>query len=877
MKKVFVLCLTVTAALLGAGLEPYGLECEARHNPVGVDAAGPRLSWKLKSDQQNQKQSAYQILVAPSPEELAANSGGLWDSGRVSGDQSIWVEYKGAVLKSFGRYYWKVRVWDASGQPSAWSQPAEWTMAVLDPSAWKARWISHPDSSLRSGPLPLFRKEIVLDRPVRRALALVSGAGFHELRINGVKAGDHVLAPAWTNYRATIFYETLDITSLLKTGPNAVGVLLGNGFFNVAGGRYVKYTGSFGHPRLFAQIHLEYEDGTAANIGSDNSWRVQNGPITFSCIYGGEDYDARLEPSGWDRPGFDDSSWRRASGADGPGGVMRAQSSPPIRVQQTFRPVKVTEPRPGTYIYDLGQNFAGWPKITVSGPSGASVRFTSGELLDSAGLVTQRSSGGPTYFTYTLNGQGQQTWSPRFSYTGFRYIQVEGAAPAAEAKPGTAALHEVAGEFIHLDAPRTGQFSTSHQLFNRIHNLIDAAVRSNLQHVLSDCPHREKLGWLEQAHLMGPSLLYNWDLRTFLPKILQDMREAQLVSGLIPDIAPEYVVFSRGFRDSPEWGSAGVIAPWLAWQWYGDRAPLSDSWKMMKAYTGYLDALAKDGILSHGLGDWYDIGPKPPGTSQLTPLGLTATAVFAQDLQVMRSAANLLGLQADEAAYASKLAEVRRAFERAFYKPAESSYATGSQTSLAMPLFLGLAPDSVRPALVDGLVADIRKRGNHTSAGDVGYRYVVGALLDAGRSDVLFDLANQPNAPSYAAQLAAGATALTEAWDANPNSSHNHLMLGHIEQWFYAGLAGIRPDRNSPGASHVRIQPNPVGGIEWVKASWESVRGPVAVDWRVENGSFRLNVEIPPGMTADVQMPGGQSSTVGSGRHQFVTRNFQAN
>jgi len=877
MMRALAIPLLCASAVWGAGLEPYGLECEARRDPLGIDLERPRLGWKLKSGEPDQRQTAYQILVAGSRDGLAAGAGDRWDSGRVNSGQTTWIPYGGAALQPFQRYWWKVRAWDAAGQASPWSEPAEWTMAAFDPGAWKAGWIAHPDHSLRSGPLPIFRKEVLVNRPLRRALAIVSGVGFHELRVNGVKAGDHVLAPAWTNYRATVLYEMLDVTALMKTGANAVGVLLGNGFYNVAGGRYAKYTGSFGQPRLFVQIHLEYGDGSTADVGTDGSWRVHDGPLTFSCIYGGEDFDARLEPAGWDRPGFDDSSWPRATGVEAPGGVLRAQSSPPVRVQESFRPVRVTQPKPGTYIYDLGQNFAGWPKIAVSGPAGAQVRLTPGELLDSAGLVSQRSSGGPTYFTYTLNGSGVETWSPRFSYTGFRYVQVEGAKPEADAQPGGVTLRSLEGQFVHLDAARIGRFSCSSDLFNRIHGLIDAAVRSNLQHVLTDCPHREKLGWLEQAYLMGPSILYNWDLRAFLPKIARDMREAQTVEGLIPDIAPEYVVFGRGFRDSPEWGSAGILVPWMAWQWYGDRQPLEDSWGMMKAYAEYLGSRARDGVLSYGLGDWYDIGPRSPGASQLTPQGVTATATYWQDLKVMQAAAQLLGRPVEERAYGARAAQIGEAFQRAFYRPGEAGYSTGSQTALAMPLALGMAPEAGRAALVERLAADIRKHGNHTSAGDIGYRYVLTALLEAGRGDVIFDLANQPAAPSYAAQLSAGATALTEAWDANPQSSQNHLMLGHIEQWFYAGLAGIRVDPDAPGLSRIRIEPEAAGDIQWVKATWETVRGPVAVDWRIEGGSFLLSVDIPPGMTAEVRLPGGAASSIGSGHRELQSSNFRRN
>jgi hypothetical protein len=864
MTKPIALWWLSVAVASAATLAPYGLECEARTNPVGVDASRPLLSWKLKSAKNGDRQTAYQVLVASTPEKLAEGAADVWDSRRSASSDSLPVAYSGAALRSLRRYHWKVRVWDAAGQASAWSDPAEWTTALVAPDAWRAGWITHPDHALRSGPLPIFRKQFSIDKPLRRALVLASGLGFHELHINGARVGDHVLAPAWTNYRATVLYEAYDVTALVRQGPNAIGVMLGNGFYNVAGGRYTKYTGSFGHPRLSLQLRLEMQDGSVRDVMTDPTWKVADGPIAFSCIYGGEDYDARREQPGWDRPGFNDKAWLQPTRVEAPGGVMRAQSSPPVRVQHRYRPVKVTDPAPGVRIYDLGQNFAGWPTVTVSGRAGAQVKIIPGELLDPQGLVTQRSSGGPVSFTYTAKGAGRESWTPRFTYYGFRYLQVE----------GTARVEEIGGEFLHLDASRAGSFACSKELFNRVHNLIDAAVRSNMQHVLTDCPHREKLGWLEQAHLMGPSMLYNWDLRTVLPKIARDMREAQLVDGLVPDIAPEYVVFHAGFRDSPEWGSSAVLVPRLAWQWYGDRRTLAESYRMMSAYSAYLGAKAKDRILSFGLGDWYDIGPKPPGASQLTPQGLTATAIWLDDLRALADAARLLGRPADAQRFASERAAVLAAFQKAFYKAAERSYATGSQTSLAMPLDLGLAPAEARRALADKLVADIRARGNHTSAGDIGYRYVIGALTDAGRSDVIFDMANEPTAPSYAAQLAAGATALTEAWDANPRSSHNHLMLGHIEQWFWAGLAGIRPD--GAGMAKVTIRPAPVGDVDWVKAKWETFRGPVAVDWRVEGGAFRMTVEIPPGMSATVYVPGvALPKAVGSGRHEFTTNRFK--
>lgn len=854
MKPVF--CLILFAVTVFAEVEPARLESEFGVNPVGIDVIAPRLGWSLRSPENGSRQTAYQILAASSAAALKPGMADLWDSGRVVSASQSGVEYGGKPLRSFQRCYWTVRVWDAAGRVSGWSEPAHWTTALLKPSDMQGGWIAHPDHSLRSGPLPVFRKEFRIERPLRSALVLVSGAGFHELRLNGRKVGDHVLAPAWTNYRATMLYETFDVTAALHPGPNALGVLLGNGFYNVAGGRYVKYSGSFGHPRLWLQLHLEFEDGSTQNVVTDGSWKTSEGPITFSCIYGGEDYDARREQPGWDSPGFDDSGWRRAGGVEAPGGAMRAQASPPVRVQQTFQAVKVPQPRPGVFIYDLGQNFSGWPRVTASGPAGSTVKMIPGELLGQDELVTQRSSGGPNSFSYTLKGQGREVWAPRFSYYGFRYVQVEGLRP-----------EKVEGEFVHLDAPRVGKFECSNDTFNRVHALIDAAVRSNLQHSLTDCPHREKLGWLEQTYLMGPSILYNWDLRSFLPKMGRDMREAQTVDGLVPDIAPEYVTFGRGFRDSPEWGSAAVLVPWMAWQWYGDKRILENAYPMMQRYSDYLESQKEKGLLSYGLGDWYDIGPKAPGYSQLTPQGVTASATYLEDLRVMRQVASLLGKPQDAQRYGGRYDALLASFQREFYQPNGPSYATGSQTSLAVPLAMGFAPPDARARLVERLVSDIRAKGNHTSAGDIGYHYVLAALLQAGRSDVIFDMANEKTAPSYAAQLAAGSTALTEAWDSNPNSSQNHFMLGHIEEWFYAGLAGLRVDPAAPGWSHVILQPEPAGDVTWVKASWDSPRGLIAVEWRVVGGKFRYTVDLPPGVAAEVRMPAGALQSIGSGHH----------
>lgn len=774
--------------------------------------------------------------------------------------------------------------------------PAGWQAAAFDDASWSGArllgeygmppWGKVSEAAL---PPPVFRREFEVAKPIRRATAFVSGLGHYELRFNGQRVGDHVIDPGWTDYRDTCLYSTYDVTQLLARGQNAIGVLLGNGMFNVVGGRYVKFRGSFGLPKLILQLHVEYADGTRMVIGTDQHWRTTTGPITFSCTYGGEDYDARLEMPGWDRARFDDHNWQPAQMVAGPGGALRSQSCSPIKVMEEFTPVKITEPKPGVFVYDLGQNISGWPKLTVRGSAGATVKMIPGELLADTGLVSQRSSGGPVSFSYTLRGDGEETWSPRFSYYGFRYVQIEGAQPdAMKESPGlkpalaatkslnrsqtsvpsasqTPRIMELRSQWLHNSAPVVGDFECSNPLINRIHKLILAAIRCNLQSVLTDCPHREKLGWLEVSHLLGRGIMFNYRTPGFYAKVSQDMRESQLENGLVPDIAPEYTVFSGGFRDSPEWGSAALFNPWLVREFYGDASLLAQHYDVMQRYVAYLGSRASDHIVAHGLGDWYDIGPRDPGPSQLTSIGLTATAIYYGDLMILADTARRLGKADDAARYDQLAAQVRTAFNARFFHLDSRRYDTGSQTAQAMPLVLGLVATEHRAAVIENLVQSVRTNGNRVTAGDVGFMYVVRALTDAGRSDVLFDMVTQTNGPGYAEQLRKGATTLTEAWDANPNSSHNHCMLGHAEEWFYTGLAGIRPDPAAPGFKRFLIQPAIVGDLTWVKAHHDSPHGRIASAWERDGRKLTLEVQIPPNTTATIHVPATDAAIVREG------------
>ncbi|HET7624020.1 MAG TPA: family 78 glycoside hydrolase catalytic domain, partial [Verrucomicrobiae bacterium] len=830
----------------------------------------PRLFWKLESNQPGASQSAYEILVASSKKNLAKNEGDLWDSGKVDSDETIQIRYDGIELKSWQQVFWKIRAWDENGKASDWSEPAAWTMGVLKSDDWHARWISAPETNLQS---TLLRREFTVKPGLKRALANICGLGQYELTLNGKKAGDDFLSPGWTKYNKTCLYDTRDITALLHRGKNAAGICLGNGMYNVERipGRFTKFAGSFGPQKAIAQIRLEYADGSVEFICTDGAWRAAPGPVTFSSIYGGEDFDARLVQSGWNAPDFDDSKWRHAQVVSGPGGELRGLScsAPPIRGFEVHRPISSRTLTNGDIVYDLGQNAAHIPKFTASGPAGSKVRLIPSELTNDDGSANQSSMGGGhrgyVWCEFTKGTDGAETWSPKFFYVGCRYIQAH--LEPAEKGGALPRIKSLEGIVVHADCEPAGRFECSNDLFNRTFRLVRWAQQNNMVSVLTDCPHRERLGWLEQDHLNGPALRYDFDLAQLFTKTLNDIADSQLADGLVPTTAPEYAVFRdksdpvhprNHFGDSPAWSSSFILVPWQQYQFDGDLNLFRKHYDAMKAYLAYLGSRATNNIVNYGLGDWYDIGPKHPGVSQLTPVALPATAFFFQDAKVMARAAELLG-KPDDAEHFSRLAEkIRRAFNEKFFDAARKCYATDSQCANAIPLVFGLCESSNRPALVNAIVKDVRAKG--ITAGDVGYRYLLRALADGGRSDVIFEMNNQTNKPGYGMQLAKGKTSLTEAWDGG--SSQDHLMLGQIQEWFYHDLAGIQNAPESAGFKCIVIAPHPVGDLKWVRASYDSIRGKIVSNWKRDGSKFMLNISIPANTTATVFVPAKSAKAV---------------
>lgn len=870
-------------------LSVAALQCEYLTEPLGIEAAKPGLSWQIRSSAQQVMQTAYRILVSDDSLALQRNRGTMWDSGKIPSDQSLMLEYKGKPLKAATKYFWKVMVWDNKGRSSAWSAIASWRMGLLTRADWKgASWIAYdvlPDSSMivpfahgrgkkewgpRRDVLPLFRKSFIIHKKIKSATAFVTGLGQFEFFVNGTKAGDHFLDPGWTQYSKHALYVPFDITSQLKQGENVLGAMLGNGFYYIPGERYRKLTGGYGYPKMIANIVIEYADGSTVNIVTDQSWKTAPSPVYFSSIYAGEDYDAALEQEGWDNTGFNDKHWQTVKITDGPP-QLDAQLIHAVKVMQRFPAIKMTTLRPDVKVADLGQNASGIPFIRARGQKGDTIRVIPAELINEDGSANQKSTGSPVYYTYVLKGEGEESWQPRFAYYGFRYLQVEAIAGSGHTQAPT--LLNVEGLHIRNAAPQNGTFQSSDVLFNQTHELIRWAVNSNMVSVFTDCPHREKLGWLEQTHLVGSSVRYIYDIAALGRKVVRDMVNAQTPEGLIPEIAPEFHQFVDPFRDSPEWGSAGIILPWYLYQWYGDKQIVAEAYPMMQRYITYLRGKASNHILTQGLSDWYDLGPERPGFCQLTTPGITATAIYYYDLCILEKIAAMLGKTSDAAGYKKHAQEVRKAFNDKFFNKDTKQYGTGSQTSNAMALYMELAEPAHRKEVLDNLVNDIRTRNYALTAGDIGYRYVLKALEEGGYSDVIVKMNSRTDVPGYGYQLAKGATALTESWSALPVVSNNHFMLGHLMEWFYAGLCGLKTEKGSVAFKQIRIAPQVTGNITNAAARYESPYGPVSVNWQRNGQQFKIKVVIPPNTMATIELPANNQYKTpvktGSGEHVY--------
>jgi alpha-L-rhamnosidase len=884
---VLFLAVPVQNAVSSPALMPVELRCEYAVNPLGIDMAQPRLSWQVVSPERSQKQTAYQIQVF-SRLNLISNAPpltpDLWDSGKIISDETHLIPYGGKPVASSEQAFWTVRVWDQNDQPSAWTDLQTWTMGLLATNDWKAKWICAPATSESL----LLRKEFSVKPGLRRAIAHVTGLGQYEMSLNGKKVSTDLLTPGWTDYNETILYDTRDITAQLRAGANAVGLTLGNGMYHVERrNRFAKFTGSFGPQRAICQIELEYADGTKEFVITDESWRVHPGAITYNSIYGGEDFDARLYPHGWNAPGFDDASWKQAVAVVRPAGKLRGHSAAtePLREIEVRDPFHIEKLSDTTFVYDFGQNASYMPRLRVSGPAGSTVRLIPAEVINPDGTI-QRSTMGSTnrglsWWQYTLGNPKSdvEEWFPQFYYVGCRYMQVE-LIPPNNPSPGLSAtlspsdgerdgvrgqlprIESLEGVIVHSTSTPVGKFECSNPLLNQIHGLVRWAQRANMVSVLTDCPHREKLGWLEQYHLNGPAIRYEFDLARMFTKGMNDMADAQTDDGLVPNVAPEYVQFSGAFRAAAEWSAACIAVPWQQYQFHADVDLMRQHYPAMKRYFAWLEKRAVNDIVSDGLGDWYDLGPQRLSRAELTPPPVTATAFYFQNAKLLSQIAALLG-HADEAkSFAAKAEQIRASYHREFFKAETASYATGSQCANALPLVMGIVPPEHQSAVLTALIKDLEANDGQMTAGDVGFRYLLQALAQNGRSDLIYRMINQDEKPGYGYMLKMGATTLTESWHAKLTASHNHFMLGHINEWFYKDLAGIDGDPTGPGFKRIIIKAQPVGDLTWAKASYDSVRGKISSEWRRESGQFQLKCSIPANTTATVFVPAKSANAI---------------
>ena len=859
------------------------MKCEYLRNPSGIETTNPRLTWQVTSSESNGTQNAYQLIAGTDSMGVVKETGKIWDSGKISSSQSLNIPFQGETLESGKKYFWKVRIWDENNQASPWSKLASWETGLHSKSDWDgAQWITYEklDPELRLVPgvhgngdnlgkkalkrsvIPLFRKSFKLDKELKSAVLSISGLGHYDAFINGEKVGNSFLAPGWTNYDKTVLYNTYDVTSMLNKGENVLGAIVGNGFYNVNRERYRKITITYGMPEMKSHLQLNYTDGSSETITTDGSWKTAPSPITYTSIYGGEDYDATMEHPGWNKAGFNDSAWKTVLISDGPVGNLTAEQDYPIKEMEVIPFKEITRLKDGSFLYDFGQNASGIIELEVQGEKGQQVKLWPSELINPDSTNNQRATGSPYYFSYTLNGNNVEMWKPRFTYYGFRYVQVFGAVPKeTENTDNLPVIKKMS--FLHTrnSAPENGTFICSNERLNQIHTLIDWAIKSNFQSVLTDCPHREKLGWLEQTYLMGNGVHFRYDNYHMYRRLIMDMIDDQTPEGLIPDIAPEYVEFVGGFRDSPEWGSAGVILPYLLYKWYGDTQIIDEAWPMMMKYISYLKNKSNNHLLNFGLGDWFDLGPKSPGVAQLTPVSLTATAIYYYDVKLMAEMA-LLKQKPEEKELQAWAEEIRKKFNDEFFNSETKVYSTGSQTAMSMPYCFGIVDDQYKEQVFENLEDSIKANNKALTAGDIGFHFLIEALTKGGASQLIYEMINRDDVPGYGFQLKKGATALTESWDALEDVSNNHLMLGHVMEWFYTGLAGIQQAENSVAYKEIEIKPELVEGLSFVKGSIKTPYGKIRSEWKKTNENIQMEIEIPFNTTAKIYLPTNDTKAV---------------
>ncbi|WP_317175544.1 glycoside hydrolase family 78 protein [Pontibacter beigongshangensis] len=878
-----IILLSGVLSLLGSGeaaanVQLQNLRCELLQNPEGIDVTTPRLSWELTGKQRGIGQTAYQILVASTPEKLAANDGDLWNSGKVSSGQSVHVLYAGKPLESRQEAYWKVKTWTGNGE-SSWSEPAYWSMGLLHYGDWAGRWIgmdklSPWDQEERFSRLSAryFRKEFEAPKKIKKAKVYIIGLGLYELYLNGQRIGDQVLAPTPTDYSENVKYNTFDVTEQLKSGKNAIGTVLGNGRFYTMR-QYKAYKNkNFGYPKMLLNLVIEYTDGTTEKIRTDESWKMTaDGPIRTNNEYDGEEYDARKEMPGWNTVGFDDKQWLPSEYVQEPTGEFEAQMNENMKVMQTLKPVSVKQLKPGTYIVDMGQNMVGWVRMRVQGKSGDQVTLKFAEVLNEKGeLAMANLRDAKVTDIYTLKGGAEEVWEPSFVYHGFRYVEVSG-------YPGKPTANSFEGRVVYDAIQTVGSFRTSNPIINQVHQNSYWGIKGNYKGMPIDCPQRnERQPWLGDRPVQAYGESFIFDNGKLYAKWLDDIQYAQKADGSIPDVAP---AFWRYYSDNMTWAGTYLMIADMLHQQYGNVQALEKHYPSMKKWLQYMqNVYMTDGYImtKDSYGDWC----APPATIEegrgmnanvKYPSQLISTAYHYHYLQMMQRFARLTGNEGDIAGYQALAEKVRDGFNDEFYNPEGAFYGENKLTDNLLALYFGLVPKEQEAALFKSIVhiIEVQNKG-HLSTGVVGTQWLMRSLTEFGRPDLAYRLATNTTYPSWGYMVANGATTIWELWNGNtaaPNmNSYNHvMMLGDLLSWYYEDLGGIRSSREQTGFKEIEMKPLMVNGLEFVNASYHSLYGLIKSDWKKEKKRFTWNITVPGNTKAVVYIPASSEKSVTEG------------
>jgi len=844
----------------------YHLTCEYLVNPLGIDVYYPRFRWKIDDKREGASQQAYSICVGTDSANVLDGQGDMWNTGKQMSDEML-ISYQGKSLEPFTKYYWSVRVWDKDGKEGRSAPLASFETGMIEMGNWKGSWITDTtDVSLK--PAPYFRREVEATRKIKAARAYIAVAGLYELYINGKRVGDHQLDPMYTRFDRRTCYVTYDVTSHLSEGNNAIGIILGNGWYNHQSTAVWDFHNAHwrARPKFCMNLRIIYEDGSVETVSTDIAWKTSLGPVVFNSIYTAEHYDARLEMPGWESTGFNDSEWKASQLTTAPSQNIVSQVLHPIRHVDELAAVSMRKLNNQKYLFDLGKNIAGISKIRLKGEPGTMLRLTHAEQLDDAGNIDQsnidvhyRPTDESDPFQtdiYTLKGEGVETFFPRFNYKGFQYVEV------ASDKPIELTKESLKGIIMHSDVPDAGQIESSNRTLNKIWEAANNSYLSNLFGYPTDCPQREKNGWTGDAHIAIETGLYNFDGITIYEKWLADHRDEQQPNGVLPAIIPTSG-WGYHWANGPDWTSTIAIIPWNIYLFYGDSHLLENCYDAIKRYVDHISEISPTYLTDWGLGDWVPVKSK-------SPVEFTSSIYYYVDALILSKAAKLLQHDSDHKKYAALAEKIAHAINDKYLNTDAGIYGSGFQTELSTALYWGIVPDNLRKQVAENLANRVIADRKHIDVGLLGSKAVLNALSENGYADLAYEVASQESFPSWGWWIVNGATTLLENWpvDAKKDISRNHIMFGEISAWYYKALGGIRPDPENPGFKNILLKPYFVSGLDHFEARHQGPYGEIVSAWKRSNGTIVYTAVIPPNSTAQLHLEAKEIS-LKAGQYEF--------